>query len=362
MEARAGCRLDPGSGPTFLCPRMPPCQFGFARAALRCALLSALACLGFSHAAAQGVVRELVHAYPPNGLPEVVGATPLDRVPRTLQPYSLPAFTDWVALHVARALQGASDEPVAVTRMLRGRGIEAALAVSSAPPDGGTVLLASRPPVHTRATHSWRSRGPLALRPVALVATMPYVLVTHALAPLELHRLSTSGNNTPQRVLIASTGSRSISHAGIARLRHTRDAIEALAYNGGSAALQALAVREVEAALVPLPAALPYLRSDRLKVFAIADERRHPLIRSVPTTSEAAISELAVAGWFGLFAPEATPRPVIAQIEALLAAGAESAEAQEIFASFGLRLEHLGADAFAARLAEHGRTDQPPLP
>src|SRR5690348_5712167 len=90
----------------------------------------ALAWLQLSAAATELNSVQLIHAFPAAGPAEVVGTAAADKVLRTMQRYAVPAFTDVLAMHVAHALQGASDEPTTVTRKLRGRGREAAMAVA----------------------------------------------------------------------------------------------------------------------------------------------------------------------------------------------------------------------------------------
>src|SRR5205085_11202894 len=94
---------------------------------------------------------------------EVAGTTQANKVLRTMQSYAVPPLTDILATHVAHTLQGASDPPVVVTRRPRRAGRDAIDAVVGAPADGRTLLLASG-----------RVDG---LKPVADVASMPYVLI-----------------------------------------------------------------------------------------------------------------------------------------------------------------------------------------
>jgi tripartite-type tricarboxylate transporter receptor subunit TctC len=275
--------------------------------------------------------RELVHPYPPTGPVEVAGTVQANKVLRTMQRYAVPAFTDVLAMHVAQALQGASGEPVVVTRKPRQSGNEAAANVSSAAADGRTLLLASSVP---RGLPS-AARAGLALRPVALVASMPYVLIASADSRhASLGDLFREVRVAPHRLLIASAGEQSVGHLAIELLRSRYAApADAVAYNGGIAALQAVATKQVSAAVVPLPAALPYLSGGRLKALAGFEE----------------------AGWFGLFAPSATPLPVIRELNAALARQPASELTRQTFTELGLRLEHRGADTFAELLAREQR-------
>jgi hypothetical protein len=54
-----------------------------------------------------------------------------------------------------------------------------------------------------------------------------------------------------------------------------------------------------------------HLESGRIKVYAIASAERNPALASVPTTVEAGLPEFQASAWNGLFAPKATPKPII---------------------------------------------------
>ena len=297
------------------------------------ALLLVLLCFAFAAPAAAGP-RELVHAYPASGPAEVAGTPVSSKMLRTMQQHAGPAFTDVLALHVAHTLQGASPHVVSVTRKPRQGGREAAAAVASAAADGSTLLLASSIPAVPR------------LQPVGLVATMPSVFVTGASQRASLDDVVRDVvreliRPAPRRLLVASAGEKSAGHLALERLRLERASpVEPVAYNGGVAALHAVATKQLSTALVPLPAVLPYLAAGRVRVVAVAEARRHPAIPEAPTTAQAGLGEFQASGWFGLFAPAATPDSAIHEINARAARIAEAEDARRLFFELGLRLEH----------------------
>jgi tripartite-type tricarboxylate transporter receptor subunit TctC len=313
--------------------------------------LVAILGLTFGHAAASGHTggaRELVHAYPPTGPVEVAGTAVASKMLRTMQRHSMPAFTDLLALHVAQTLQGASDRPVAVTRRPRRAGNDAADAVSSSTADGRTLLLASGIFASSAESSRPKPSAPAGLRPVALVASMPYVLI--ATSDARHATLDDLLRRAPGRLLVGSAGEKSAGHFAIERLRARHGlSIEPIAYNGGIAALHAVATKQVNAALVPLPAALPYLGAGRVNVLAIAEPRRHPSIPQVRTTAQAGLPDFQATGWFGVFAPAGTPQSVIRDLDAVLARAAPESTRQ-LFSEIGLRLEYRAAGAFAELL------------
>ena len=296
-------------------------------------LLIAAVCFACQQAGAAGdarKTRELVHAYQPTGPAEVAGTSASSRVLRTMQYYAVPAFTDILASHLAQTLQGESHQAVVVTRRPRQAGHDAAAYVSSSRADGSTLLLASNVPAVGQS-----------LRSVALVASMPYVFVTTSdPGPSSLADVIRRTSAAPTRLLIGTPGEKSAAHLSLELLRaRSAQSIEPVAYNGGNAALQAVATKQVSTALIPLPAVLPYLGGGRLRALAIADARRHASIRHVNTSAEAGLADFQAIGWFSIFAPSATPQAAIQNIDAALSRSAQP-EAAKVFVDFGLRLEH----------------------
>jgi tripartite-type tricarboxylate transporter receptor subunit TctC len=293
---------------------------------------------------------QLVHPFPPSGPAEVAGTAVSDRVLRTMQRYAVPAFTDILAMHVAQTLQGASSEPVVVVRRSRLGGREAVAAVSRAPADGRTLLLASGPDGAGFASSAW-AVSDASLKRVSLVAGMPYVLIAareprYAKAD-DLLAATRVGSSI---VFVASPGERTAGHLAIERLRSLgRTPFEPVAYNGGMKALDALVTRQVTAAIVPLPAALPYLPAGRLHALAIAETRRHPAIPLVPTNAEAGLPALNAITWFAVLATANTAPAIIRDIEARLARLSEAPDARQLFYDLGLRLEPDAAPALVQR-------------
>lgn len=284
--------------------------------------------------------RELVHPFPPAGPSEVAGTSPSDKVLRTMQRYAAPAFTDVLAMHVAHALQGPADQPLVLARKPRQGGREALATLEAAPADGRRLLLASGAAAPVFGPPGDTAPRAVELRSVAVVASMAYVLIAKAGSPRENGSNIVEGlRATSSRALIGSPGERTAGHLAIERLRflHHR-AIEPVAYNGGVNAAHAVVSGQVSAALVPLPAVLPYVAGRRVKALAIAESRRHPAIPLVPTNEEAGLGALEATAWFSVFAPAATPPWVVHDLQSRLSHAAYPADTRHTFYDLGLRL------------------------
>jgi tripartite-type tricarboxylate transporter receptor subunit TctC len=246
-----------------------------------------------------------------------------------MQRYTMPAFTDLLASHTAQALQGESDEPFAVVRKPRQGGKEASTFVGGAAADGRTLLLASSPAADSRA------RG---LAPIATVATMPYVLIAGGdRSPAKLGELIDGTRSSGSRLLVGSAGERTAGHVAIDLLRSRAGLrLEPVAYNGGNAALNALVTKQVNVAIVPLPAVLPYIGGGRLSALVIAQSHRHARIPDVQTSDEAGLGELKAASSFAVFAPAAIRQATIRELRTNLARALEADAMRELFSDWGL--------------------------
>jgi tripartite-type tricarboxylate transporter receptor subunit TctC len=227
-----------------------------------------------------------------------------------------------------------------VTRRPRQGGRDAAFLVSSATPDARTLLLAND--VLSASNIAPPALDKMGLRLLAHIANMPYVLIASTASPHNnLSELIGKAPRSPQRIFVGSVGEQSVAHFAIQRVRaHHGLPLEAVAYNGGHAALQALVTHQVSVALVPLPSALPYLGGGRIKAWAIAESRRHPSIPYVQTTAQAGVKNFEASSAFGVYTPAKTPQSVIDELNAMLARSPEFESARQVFADFGLRLEH----------------------
>jgi hypothetical protein len=56
---------------------------------------------------------------------------------------------------------------------------------------------------------------------------------------------------------------------------------------------------------------VPHVQSGAIKAYLFEGERRSSLVPDVPTAKEAGLPEFRVLGWSGLFAPRATPKPIL---------------------------------------------------
>ena len=100
----------------------------------------------------------------------------------------------------------------------------------------------------------------------------------------------------------------------------------------------------------PIPTALTQVRGGRIKALAITSAGRSALIPELPTVAESGLPGFAVAAWFGLYAPAATPKEIVGKLNADVNRILELPEVKEKFASLGAESLPMGTEQFAAFL------------
>ncbi len=192
------------------------------------------------------------------------------------------------------------------------------LAAKSAP-DGYTVLFGG---VTELVLNPQLVKVPYdAVRDFAAVSPLAfgyYVLVVHPSLPAKsVKDLVTLAKARPGEINYASGGSGS-NLALVAELFKTTARINLthIPYKGGGPAAMAVISGESQAMFSTIASSLPFVNSNRLVALALTGQKRSSLMPKVPTFAESGLRGMDVGLWFALLAPVATPREIIARLNA----------------------------------------------
>ena len=190
--------------------------------------------------------------------------------------------------------------------------------------------------------------------PVSVFSDSTNILVVPASLPVRSAKeLVALAREKPGALNFSSAGSGTTQHlAGeLFKLRTGTNMVH-VPYRGSAPSIAALLTAEVQLTFVNPLAIGQHVKSGRLRALAVAGPKRSALMPEVPTLKEAGIVGVEVPLWFGMLAPAATPREVVA----LLAAGVVRAARDP---DMRRRLEEQGAEPvgnspeeFAALLRE----------
>jgi tripartite-type tricarboxylate transporter receptor subunit TctC len=175
--------------------------------------------------------------------------------------------------------------------------------------------------------------------PVMLVASTPMVLVVRkTLATDTLKDFIAYAAANPHKLTFGSAGTGSISHLTYLLFTHlTRTEIQHVPYRGLSQSVNDLLSGQIDMMFDQVVSATPHILSGGVKPIAVTAPSRAAAIPNVPSSTEAGLPELQTIAWTALFAPKATPKPIIERVNAAL----DQAMRDETVAK---RLAELGAD------------------
>ena len=192
-------------------------------------------------------------------------------------------------------------------------------ATAKAAPDGYTLLLGNTGPM--AANGFLFSNLPFSVErditPVAQLILNPLVVVVApSLGVNSLAELVAAARRRPGDLNMGSGGNGGSPHLALESLKRQEDLdIVHVPYRGSAPALQDLLGGRVQFMIDAYNLFRGAHEAGQVKVLAITSLRRHPALPDVPTMDEAGVRGFDFVGWQGLFAPAATPAPVLDKLE-----------------------------------------------
>jgi tripartite-type tricarboxylate transporter receptor subunit TctC len=157
--------------------------------------------------------------------------------------------------------------------------------------------------------------------PISLIAKTHSVLVVHPSMPAKTVKdLIALAPNSGNRLNFGSTGVGAGPHLNV-ELFLSMAKIEAthIPYKGAGAGLYVDMISgQLDFYFGPIITALPFIASGKVRALAVSGVNRAPKLPQVPTMAEAALPGYEMSGWYGLFAPAATPQEIIAVLNGAL--------------------------------------------
>jgi tripartite-type tricarboxylate transporter receptor subunit TctC len=209
--------------------------------------------------------------------------------------------------------------------------------VAEAPPDGYTLLLATNSHVIHPATYAALPFDTeAAFAPVSLLVTAQYVLIVNPSLPVEsVEELIAYAKSHPGALTYASGGLGGPTQLAFELFRLTAGiSVGQVTYDGGAAALLAVAKGEAQAMMAPILAAIPMVQDGRLRALAVSGRHAAPAMPELPTISET-LPGFSAVSWFGILAPAGTPAAVITRLNTELDRIVHQPQVEKRFADIG---------------------------
>ena len=251
------------------------------------------------------------------GLASAQGRYP-DRPVKLVVGFPAGQATDIAARLLAERLSQSLGQPFVVENR-PGQGGSIGLAhLAKAPADGYTMVLAATASLVTNP-HLYKAVGydPLTdFAPSGVMMEIPLALVAHPSAPFNtLPELLAYAKANPGKLNYASVGNGTLSHLAMERLKREADvSLMHIPYQGSVRSIADLLAGNVLVSFDTLTVTLPHIESKKLKLIAVASEKRVPQLPDAPTMIEAGVPGFVASPWLGVLFPKGTPPEIVATI------------------------------------------------
>jgi tripartite-type tricarboxylate transporter receptor subunit TctC len=262
-----------------------------------------------------------------------------DQPVRIVVPFTPGTGPDIVARFVAEKLSPRLGQPVVVDNVAGASGNIGSQQVARAKPDGLTLMSSVNTLVMNASLFKNLPYDPVTdFMPISLTAWGSLVLVANlAQTPNTLAELVTAAKANPRKLTYGSPGVGTPHHLSMALVEQA-SGIELLhvPYKGTAGAVQDLLGGQIGYMFLPVHVSAQYIRGGKLKAIAVGSPRRQPQLPDVPTLIEAGLVGADVDMWYGLFAPKATPAPLVDRLNREVADILGSADAKTVFDAQGM--------------------------
>lgn len=281
-------------------------------------------------------------------LPAAAQAWPTKPI-RLVVPFAPGGASDVLARLVGQKLGERLGQPVVVENKPGAATTLGAAEVARAPADGYTFMLAPAPFViaplmYEKLTYDAAKD----FTGVALLASSPLVLTVNpslgVSTPAEFIALAKA---KPGTITYASPGNGSVPHLAteLFKLRTGTNLVH-VPYKGGGPAVTDLVAGHVNAMFASPIEVGQHVDAGKLKYVVTSTKERVATLPAVPSATDAGIADLEVVAWFGIVAPAATPRDIVARVSKEIGSILAQPDVKEKFAAQGALMTYLPADEF----------------
>lgn len=276
-----------------------------------------------------------------------------NRPVRVIAPFTSGSAIDTLARVIGQRLGDSWGQQMVIDNRVGANGIIGTEAAAKSPADGYTLYfgnlstLAVNPHLYTKLSYD-----PIKdFEPVSLTASIPLVLVVHPSLPVKsVKELIALAKAHPAQLNYASGGIGSGQHLPMELLRvATGIKLVHVPYKGLGPAFNDVLGGQVPMMFSGINSAVPYNKTGRLRILAVASPKRSPALPDVPTVAESGgVPGYSFDAWCGYLVPAGTPKDVIAKLHADITRTVGVREVQEKLNAVGLELIGGTPEEFAA--------------
>jgi tripartite-type tricarboxylate transporter receptor subunit TctC len=274
---------------------------------------------------------------------------------RLIVPYPPGSSTnDILGRALAGRLSAVLGQQVVVDNRSGASGNMGSEMAAKAPPDGYTLLIGVAGPLAVGpAVYSNLGYDPIKdLAPIAMYASVPYVLVVNPTVPANnIRELIALAKARPGQLNFASSGSGGSPHlcGELFKVMAGIDIIH-IPYKGAGIAMIDVLSGQIPMICTGATALSAHIKAGRLRPLGVASLKRYALMPDLPTIAEQGLPGFEVNSWTGLLAPAKTPEPIIRRLYDAVAQITNSDDMKNFLASVGAEPALMGPREFGAYL------------
>jgi tripartite-type tricarboxylate transporter receptor subunit TctC len=249
---------------------------------------------------------------------------------RMVVPFTPAGAVDIASRATAHELSRILGQPVAVENKPGAGGNLGVLDVARSAPDGYSMVMSTsgiqaiNPALYAKMPLDPNKE----LAPVAPLVSLNNVLVVHPSVPARsVKDVIALAKKEPGKLTYASSGNGTSTHmSGAMFTQLTGTDILHIPYKGSAPAVTDLLAGQTNMMFDNIPSSLPHIKSGRLIAIATTGAKRDPALPDLPTIAESGVPGYESGVWFGLMVPAATPKSIIARLNAAAVEATKSPE------------------------------------
>jgi tripartite-type tricarboxylate transporter receptor subunit TctC len=241
---------------------------------------------------------------------------------RYIVPVSAGGGSDMVGRTVTERWGNLLKQSFVVENQGGGGGVIASQAAARAAPDGYTLLQGY---VATHGTSPATRKLPYDavkdFTAIGMIGATPNVLVVNSALPVtNVKEFIDYLRKNPGKLSYGSAGQGSLTHLTMELFKQQVNSFMVhIPYRGIAPAFTDLMGGQTQAMFPGLAAAVPHIRSGRVRPLAVTGLKRHPQFKDVPTLDESGFKGFDAQQWYGVVGPAGMPAPIVRQLNESLA-------------------------------------------
>jgi tripartite-type tricarboxylate transporter receptor subunit TctC len=257
---------------------------------------------------------------------------------RLLVPYAPGGSSDAIGRIMAQKMGESMGQSLVIDNRAGAAGMIGRDLTAKAAPNGYTLMIGDA--VHAINVHVLREVPYDPIRDfsfISLIGSSPMVLAVLPTGAQSLKDLISLARAQPGKLNYGMGGTGSITHlTGELFKASAQVSLVAVPYKSIGLAVTGLMGGQVHAAFPSLPPTVAHAKAGRLRVLAVAADKRAAVLPDAPTFTEAGVPGVVVANWFGLMGPAKLPQPILTRLHTEVRSAVHAPDVRDKFAAMAL--------------------------